>query len=164
MTIRVEMRWVYVVYAAALLVLAYMTSLMGPAGFLAILYAALIFPARRITGSTGCNLYLWPDQMKYNSLAEETVEKYGDDIFDKQVYIIRDTYEISEFTAETFLKVYDGMERGTQELRFIDSDFDLPEITDDMIILGEDPEANGFQDVTERVRKEQAVQPGLWKL
>ena len=44
-TIRVEMRWVYVVYAAALLVLAYMTSLMGPAGFLAILYAALIFPA-----------------------------------------------------------------------------------------------------------------------
>lgn len=152
-TIRVEMRWVYVVYAAALLVLAYMTSLMGPAGFLAILYAALIFPAETYYREHWSNLYLWPDQMKYNSLAEETVEKYGDDIFDKQVYIIRDTYEISEFTAETFLKVYDRDGKGKNtELRFIDSDFDLPEITDDMVILGEDPEANGFQDVTEFVK------------
>lgn len=152
-TIRVEMRWVYVVYAAALLVLAYMTSLMGSAGFLAILYAALIFPAETYYREHWSNLYLWPDQMKYNSLAEETVEKYGDDIFDKQVYIIRDTYEISEFTAETFLKVYDRDGKGKNtELRFIDSDFDLPEITDDMVILGEDPEANGFQDVTEFVK------------
>lgn len=152
-TIRVEMRWVYVVYAAALLVLAYMTSLMGPAGFLAILYAALIFPVETYYREHWSNLYLWPDQMKYNSLAEETVEKYGDDIFDKQVYIIRDTYEISEFTAETFLKVYDRDGKGKNtELRFIDSDFDLPEITDDMVILGEDPEANGFQDVTEFVK------------
>ena len=56
----------------------------------------------------------------------------------------RDTYEISEFTAETFLKVYDRIGKGKNtELRFIDSDFDLPEITDDMVILGEDPEANG---------------------
>ena len=152
-TIRVEMRWVYVVYAAALLVLAYMTSLMGSAGFLAILYEALIFPAETYYREHWSNLYLWPDQMKYNSLAEETVEKYGDDIFDKQVYIIRDTYEISEFTAETFLKVYDRDGKGKNtELRFIDSDFDLPEITDDMVILGEDPEANGFQDVTEFVK------------
>ena len=152
-TIRVEMRWVYVVYAAALLVLAYMTSLMGSAGFLAILYAALIFPAETYYREHWSNLYLWPDQMKYNSLAEETVEKYGDDISDKQVYIIRDTYEISEFTAETFLKVYDRDGKGKNtELRFIDSDFDLPEITDDMVILGEDPEANGFQDVTEFVK------------
>ena len=135
-TIRVEMRWVYVVYAAALLVLAYMTSLMGPAGFLAILYAALIFPAETYYREHWSNLYLWPDQMKYNSLAEETVEKYGDDIFDKQIYIIRDTYEISEFTAETFLKVYDRDGKGKNtELRFIDSDFDLPEITDDMVCL-----------------------------
>ena len=67
--------------------------------------------------------------------------------------IIRDTYEISEFTAETFLKVYDRDGKGKNtELRFIDSDFDLPEITDDMVILGEDPEANGFQDVTEFVK------------
>lgn len=81
-----------------------------------------------------------------------------------QVYIIRDTYEISEFTAETFLKVYDRDGKGKNtELRFIDSDFDLPEITDDMVILGEDPEANGFQDVTEFVKTRQ-VQPGLWKL
>ena len=152
-TIRVEMRWVYVVYAAPLLVLAYMTSLMGSAGFLAILYAALIFPAKTYYREHWSNLYLWPDQMKYNSLAEETVEKYGDDIFDKQVYIIRDTYEISKITAETFLKVYDRDGKGKNtELRFIDSDFDLPEITDDMVILGEDPEANGFQDVTEFVK------------
>ncbi len=152
-TIRVEMRWVYVVYAAALLVLAYMTSVMGPAGILAVLYVALVFPTETYYREKWPNLYLWPDQMKYNSLAEETIEKYGDDIFDKQVYIIRDTYEISEFTADTFLKVYDRDGKGKNtELRFIDSDFDLPEITDDMVILSEDPAANAFQDVTSFIK------------
>ena len=43
-TIRVEMRWVYVVYAAALLFLAYMSSIMGYAGILVLGYVALLFP------------------------------------------------------------------------------------------------------------------------
>lgn len=154
-TIRVEMRWVYVVYAAALLLFSYMSSLMGRAGILALLYVALLFPAETFYRDRWENLYFWPNQLRYNSLAEETYGKYGDEIFDKQVYIIGNTYELSEFTAETFLKVYDkGGEGKNTTLMFIDSDFDFKEITDDMVILSEDPENNAYQDVTDFVKSQ----------
>jgi len=154
-TIRVEMRWVYVVYAAALLVFAYMSSVMGKAGILVLLYTALLFPAETYYRDHWDNLYLWPNQMRYNSLAEETVEKYGDAIFDKQVYIIGNTYEMSEFTAETFLKVYDKDGNGKNtKIQFIDSDFDIKEITDDMVILCEEPSDNAFLDVTEFLKEQ----------
>ena len=85
-TIRVEMRWIYVVYAAALVLLAYMTSVMGYAAVLVPLYVALVFQPETFYRQNWDTLYLWPDQLRYNSLAEETIEKYGEDIFDKQVY------------------------------------------------------------------------------
>ena len=43
-TIRIEMRWVYVAYGAALLLLSYMSSIMGKAGILVFLYVGLLFP------------------------------------------------------------------------------------------------------------------------
>lgn len=149
-TIRVEMRWIYVVYAAALLFLAYMSRIMGRAGVLVFLYLAFLFPVETFYRGQWENLYFWPNQLRYNSLAEETIEKYGSGIYDKQVYIIGNGYELSDFTAETFLKVYDRKREETQTtLRFIDSDFDLKEITDDMVILSEDPANNAYQDVTD---------------
>lgn len=154
-TIRVEMRWVYVVFALALLFLSYMTSVMGKAGVLVFLYAALAVPAEMFYRDNWKNLYLWPEQMKYNSLAEQTIERYGDQIFEKDVYIIGNTYEMSDFTAETFLKVYDRENRlDGKRIQFIDSDFDFKEITDDMVILREDPENFAYQDVTDFVKKQ----------
>jgi len=154
-TIRVEMRWVYVVYAAALLVFSYMASIMGKAGVLVLVYVALLFPAETYYREHWDSLYLWPNQLRYNSLAEETVEKYGEDIFNKQVYIIGNSYEMSEFTAETFLKVYDRKGTGKNtKIQFIDSDFDMKEITEDMVILCEEPEDNSYLDVTEFVKKQ----------
>lgn len=154
-TIRVEMRWVYVAYAAALLVFSYMSSIMGRMGILAIFYVALLFPSETYYREHWDSLYLWPSQLRYNSLAEETIEKYGEEIFDKQVYIIGNTYEMSEFTAETFLKVYDKEGKGKNTtIRFIDSDFDFKEITDDVVILSEDPLDNAYQDVTEFVKSQ----------
>ncbi|MCI8453610.1 MAG: hypothetical protein HFE84_03215 [Lachnospiraceae bacterium] len=149
-TIRVEMRWIYVVYASALLFLAYMSRIMGKAGILVFLYLAFLFPVETFYREQWKNLYFWPNQLRYNSLAEETVGKYGNKIYDKQVYIIGNGYELSDFTAETFLKVYDTEHKGTHTtLRFIDSDFDIKEITDDMVILSEDPAGNAYQDVTD---------------
>lgn len=154
-TIRVEMRWIYVVYAAALLFLTYMSSVMGKAGILIILYAALIFRPETYYRDHWDNLYLWPDQLRYNSLAEETVLKYGEDIFDKQIYIIGNDYGMSEFTAETFLKVYDRDHTAANTvIRFIDSDFDFKTISDDTVILWEDKENNAYKDVTEFVRQQ----------
>lgn len=154
-TIRIEMRWVYVAYGAALLLLSYMSSIMGKAGILVFLYVGLLFPVEVHYRSCWDNLYLWPSQMRYNSLAEETYEKYGEEIFDKQVYIIGNTYDMSEFTAETFLKVYDKEKKGKNtKIQFIDSDFDMKEIGDKMVILSEDPDHNAFQDVTGFLKKQ----------
>ena len=151
-TIRVEMRWIYVVYAAALILLAYMTSVMGYAAVLVPIYVALIFRPETFYRENWDTLYLWPNQLRYNSLAEETIEKYGDDIFDKQVYIIGNDYEMSDFTAQTFLKVYDrdGDAKNTK-IKFIDSDFDFKSITDRCVILWEDKEHNAYKDVTDFV-------------
>ena len=152
-TIRVEMRWVYVVYGAALLLLAYMSSVMGKAAVLIPVYVALLFPVETFYRETWENLYLWPEQAKYNSLAEETIEKYGEEIFDKQVYIIGNTYDMSEFAAETFLKVYDtDGEAANTTIKFIDSDQDFKEIDENAVILWEDTEDHAYVDVTAFVK------------
>lgn len=158
-TIRVEMRWVYVAYAAALLFFAYLSRTMGKAGILVILYGCLIFPAEIYYRNNWGNLYLWPPQHQYNSLAEHTYGTYGDDIFKKKIYIIGNEYELSDFTAEIFLQVYAKKGEKVPKLQFIDSDMELPEITDDMVILCEDPEHNAYEDVTEVLKKQRFDTP-----
>lgn len=158
-TIRVEMRWVYVAYAAALLFFAYLSRVMGKAGILVLLYGCLIFPVETYYRDNWDNLYLWAPQIEYNSLAEKTYGTYGDDIFDKEIYIIGHEFEISDFNAETFLKVYAKGKTNVPKLQFIDSDMDLREITDDMVILCEDPEHNAYNDVTEIVKRQRFDTP-----
>lgn len=164
-TIRLEMRWVYVSFAAALLYLGYMYGTivkhldetkaikrLVPYGTIFLAYAVLLIPVETYYRSHYDNLYYWPNQLRYNSLAEETYEKYGDDIFDKTVYIIGNTYEMSDFTAETFFKVYDKEKlfQGPNVV-FIDSIKDVGLVTDQMIILREESKFNAFQDITEFV-------------
>lgn len=158
-TIRVEMRWVYVAYAAALLFFAYLSRVMGKAGILVLLYGCLIFPVETYYRDNWDNLYLWAPQSQYNSLAEKTYGTYGDDIFDKEIYIIGKDFEISDFNAETFLKVYAKDKTNVPKLQLIDSDMDLKEITDDMVILCEDPEHNAYNDVTEIVKRQRFDTP-----
>ncbi len=158
-TIRVEMRWVYVAYAAALLFFAYLSRVMGKAGILVLLYGCLIFPVETYYRDNWDNLYLWAPQIEYNSLAEKTYGTYGDDIFDKEIYIIGHEFEISDFNAETFLKVYAKGKTNVPKLQFIDSDMDLREITDNMVILCEDPEHNAYNDVTEIVKRQRFDTP-----
>ena len=88
-------------------------------------------------------LYLWPNQLRYNSLAEETYERYGDSIFGKTIYIIGNSYEMSDFTARTFFKVYDKdrTAEGTR-VEFIDSIRDIGLVNDRMLVLREDPDHN----------------------
>lgn len=46
-------------------------------------------------------------QQEYNSLTEETYEKYGDAIFGKKIYILENTYGVTRFYADTFFKTFD---------------------------------------------------------
>lgn len=117
------------------------------------MYLLLMLPAESFFRGNYPNLYLWPNQTRYNSLAEETYERYGDQIFGKTIYILGNSYEMSQFTADTFFKVFDPARKaeGTQVV-FIEDIQDVGLVTDQMLVLREDPEHNGFQDITSFVK------------
>lgn len=118
-TIRVEMRWIYISFAAALLFMAYMYgALTGevkpefylkrffPWGILLVGYVVFMLPVELFMRTYAFpNIYFFPEQARYNSLAEVTHEKYGN-MEGKTVYIIGNSYEVSDFTARTFFKVF----------------------------------------------------------
>lgn len=162
-TIRVETRWIYVSMTAAWLLAAYMCGEAAPKkqklpkpAFICVLflvYFLLMVPVESFYRGKYENLYYWSDQLRYNSLAEETYEKYGEDLFGKKIYILGNSYEMSDFTAETFFKTFDKKRRaeGT-EVKFIESIHDIGLVTPNMLILCEDPSHNAFQDITDFVR------------
>ena len=91
-TIRVEMRWVYVSLAAALLFLSWMygslTEQMAKRGrwvqalpYLSLftLYVLFMLPVEHYYRGLFPNLYYWADQEHYNALAEET---YGSTVLE----------------------------------------------------------------------------------
>lgn len=166
-TIRVELRWVYVSFAAALLYLSWLYGALTdgmvergrwvqavPYLGMITLFVVLMLPVELYYRGLYPNLYFWSNQSRYNSLAEETYEKYGDGIFGKTIYIIGDEYEMSDFTARTFFKVYDKkrLAEGTTVVHIQDIR-DIGLVTDDMLILREEPEFEGFQDITQAVRE-----------
>lgn len=166
-TIRVELRWVYVSFAAALLFLSWLygalTDGMVERGLwiqavpylgMITVFVVLMLPVELYYRGLYPNLYFWSNQSRYNSLAEETYEKYGDEIFGKTIYIIGNDYEMSDFTARTFFKVYDEerLAEGTSVVH-IEDVRDIGLVTDEMLILREEPEFEGFQDITQAVRE-----------
>lgn len=165
-TIRVEMRWIYVSYAAALLYLSwiYGTITEGmveqgkwtsavPYMAMTSLYVVLMLPVELFYRGMYPNLYYWPNQSRYNSLAEVTYGTYGEEIFGKNIYIVGNEFEMSDFTANTFFKVFDEERKaeGTtvehiqdiREIGFIDGN---------MLVLKEDPAHNRFLDITDAVK------------
>lgn len=166
-TIRVEMRWVYVSLVSALLFLAYMygeltegvkpelyLKRLWPWGAAFACYVVFMLPVELFYRADYPKLYLWPNQLRYNSLAEETYGRYGDRIFGKTIYIIGSSYEMSDFTARTFFKVFDRdrTAEGTR-VEFIENIRDIGLVDDRMLVLREDPDHEGFQDITEIVRE-----------
>ena len=212
-TIRVEMRWIYVSYTAAVIFCTYMireivdnyrlafadggqaageaepgAAPQDPAKALAeaaqdnifrhagervtdrilrpsVVAALLILIFGAYTALSLCTnmfyrtyypkLYFWPDQLRMNSLAEETYEKYGDSLFGKDIYILENSYGMSDFYKDTFFKTFDKDKKaeGT-EVFFADSVADIPEEAiqeGNIIVVQEVPEENAYRDVTEEV-------------
>lgn len=165
-TIRVEMRWIYVSLAASLLFMAYMyreltwgirrrlyLKRLFPWGILLALYLVFMLPVESFMRAQAFpNIYFFPEQKRYNSLAEVTREKYGD-MAGKTVYIIGNTFDVSEFDSRTFFKVYQK-ERTAEltQVQFIDSVWDIGLVESNMIVLQEDPKHNVYVDITEPVR------------
>lgn len=173
-TIRLETRWVYVSMTGAWLWLSYMCGVIvrpsareqealgrhlpdyrraAACSLLALVYVLLMFPVETYYRDKNSNLYFWNRQQQYNSLAEQTYEKYGDGIFGKKIYILRNDYQVTDFYADTFFKVFDKERKaeGT-EVVFVDSIRDFGQVTNNMLILREDVDFHAYQDITEAVR------------
>ena len=195
-TIRVEMRWVYVSFAAELIFACYMIKAVGEAyrqsfgepepeaatgalsgnifqrmsltvadrlvgpkvfyGVLCLIFAAycgLSIYTNIFYRGYFPNIYFWADQQRMNSLAEETIEKYGTDgVLGKDVYIIENSYGMSDFYARYFFKPYDK-EKTAQGTRiyFVSGPEVISETalaSGDVIVLEEVPEENAYRDIS----------------
>ena len=156
-TIRVEMRWVYVSFAASLLYFAY---LLGNTGmpiptFFALLFVCLRFPAEMKYRESFPRIYFWEDQDRMNSLAEQTIGKYGRDyVLGKQVYILENNYKMSKFYGDTFFQVFDPEMSGQgTKIHFIKDFRELPSEANfyNSLVLKEVPEERGYRDITQEV-------------
>ena len=156
-TIRVEMRWVYVSFAASLLYFAY---LLGNTGmpiptFFALLFVCLRFPVEMKYRESFPRIYFWEDQDRMNSLAEQTIGKYGRDyVLGKQVYILENNYKMSKFYGDTFFQVFDPEMSGQgTKIHFIKDFRELPSEANfyNSLVLKEVPEERAYRDITQEV-------------
>ena len=154
-TIRVEMRWVYVSFAASLLYFSYLLGVSRlPLGTIFCLaFICLRLPVERYYRSYFPQIYFWEDQDRMNSLAEETIEKYGrEGVLGKQVYILENKYKMSKFYGDTFFQVFDEDFSGDgTKIHFIQDLTRLPKEAnrENSLVLEEVPEERAYRDITE---------------
>ena len=156
-TIRVEMRWVYVSFAASLLYFSYLLGVSRlPLGTIFCLaFICLRLPVERYYRSYFPQIYFWEDQDRMNSLAEQTIEKYGRDyVLGKQVYILENSYKMSKFYGDTFFQVFDEDFSGhSTKIHFFKDFRELPSEANssNSIVLKEVSEERGYKDITQEV-------------
>ena len=156
-TIRVEMRWVYVSFAASLLYFSYLLGVSRlPLGTLFCLaFICLRLPVERYYRSYFPQIYFWEDQDRMNSLAEQTIEKYGrEGVLGKQVYILENKYKMSKFYGDTFFQVFDEDFSGHgTKIHFIQDLTRLPKDANrkNSLVLEEVPEQRAYRDITGEV-------------
>ena len=156
-TIRVEMRWVYVSFAASLLYFSYLLGVSRlPLGTLFCLaFICLRLPVERYYRSYFPQIYFWEDQDRMNSLAEQTIEKYGrGGVLGKQVYILENKYKMSKFYGDTFFQVFDEDFSGHgTKIHFIQDLTRLPKDASrkNSLVLEEVPEQRAYRDITGEV-------------
>ena len=174
-TIRVEMRWVYAPYLFMLLLFSYIygedksiivkrvkskriKALPGKifhvsftAVVLLFVWAFCMITADIYYRGYYDNIYIFIGQNRANSLADETYYKYGEDLSDKRIFIIKNDFKLSKFDSLEFFRSYDQNIR-EDIVTFIESYRSIGQIDDDMIVLSEDLKNNSYQDVTDFLR------------
>nr|WP_298479746.1 hypothetical protein [uncultured Oribacterium sp.] len=156
-TIRVEMRWVYVSFAASLLYFSYLLGVSRlPLGTIFCLaFICLRLPVERYYRSYFPQIYFWEDQDRMNSLAEQTIEKYGrGGVLGKQVYILENKYKMSKFYGDTFFQVFDEDFSGHgTKIHFIQDLTRLPKDANrkNSLVLEEVPGQRAYRDITGEV-------------
>lgn len=160
-TIRLEMRWVYVSFAVALCYLSYFFKVIKISKsrrrifyLLMGMYFLCMLPTELFYRGHYPNIYFWDKQKQYNSLAEVTYGSYGTDIFDKNIIILENSFEMDDFSARTFLKPYNkNWAFPNRTITFADSIYDFGMVSNNMLILSEDLKQNRYNDVTALIKK-----------
>ena len=174
-TIRVEMRWVYAPYLFMLLLISYIYGadksiivkrvkskkikaspgkifhVSFTAVVLLFVWAFCMITADIYYRGYYDNIYIFIGQNRANSLADETYYKYGKDLRDKRIFIIKNDFKLSKFDSLEFFRSYDQNIR-EDIVTFIESYRSIGQIDDDMIVLSEDLKNNSYQDVTDFLR------------
>lgn len=173
-TTRVEMRWIYASYTVMLLLIAHFHRIMIKAMKIRLheitpdkemrillwlpvtilfIWGGCLLPLEYTTYTKMDRIYLFPNQKRYNSLADETYGKYGEDIFYKEIYIVGNSYKMADFTKNTFFKVYNtGKIDRMIPVNHIESIKEIGLIEEHMIVLKEDPVHDVFVDATDIYR------------
>ncbi len=150
-TIRVEMRFVYVSFTIALIYIAYMSGYIINhfkqiiSKFIVTLLILLIcltrIPVELTYRDYYDKIYCFFNMKRINSIYDETIGKYGleDILNNKKIYLIKKYYEMTNFYAEYMLKIYDKNNIGNTIILVDDiSEIPLEEYGDNTIILYED--------------------------
>ena len=157
-TIRVEMRFIYVSFTAAIIYLAYMcgsikesmdTTLtkVVPIVLIAIVFVTRI-PIEFRYRTYFPKIHCFVDLNRVNSIYDNTIGKYGVDeiLHKKKIYIIENVYGMTEFYSEYFFKIYDKENVGNKIILVRDiSEIPESEIGEDTIILYEHYEDNDYK-------------------
>ena len=156
-TIRVELRFIYVSFTAAMLYLIYMCSFIvsklavKKLRVLPILLVTLAF-VTRIPIELNYRKYFPKihcivDMIRVNSIYDNTIGKYGlEDIMNnKKIYIISKYYDMTKFYAENILKIYDINNIGKPMILVSDiSEIPQEDFGENTIILYEDIANNNY--------------------
>ena len=173
-TIRVEMRWIYVPYLMLLLLVAHVYGIIrdkpvkeakeniftAAAGISAYMVPALLLLWGILSFGTEIYLrggyeriYLFPNQKQYNSLADQTYGRYRESIFGRDLYIVGNEFKVSDFNARTFFKVFRSQkDQPDVNVIFVDSVKEIPQVTSNMVVLKEEVEFHEYSDITSVTR------------
>ena len=164
-TIRVELRFVYVSFTAALIYLSYILGYISNEGkknnnnkiaynkkalitscFIITLIAITRLPIELEYRKYFNKIHCYIDQNRMNSLYDNTIGVYGVDtvLHNKKIYVQNNFFGMTDFYAEYFYKIYDKEDIGNKIILFND----INELTnidkENAIILLEDLENNKY--------------------
>ncbi len=162
-TIRVEMRWVYVTYAAFVIYLVYMVSYVAAQwkakGWLLIgfIYLGIGFIYENYYQSYYPNLYYWGTRSMTGSLYEETLGSYGEDVFDKDFYIVGNSMGWTQDSWDVFFSQFFKEDRSFPYVTFVDNMDELleiiPEKENSAIVLQENTAECRYINLTDSVQR-----------
>ena len=156
-TIRVELRFIYVSFTAAMIYLSYMSSFIMnnidnrfvkliPLS-LTILVLITRLPIELEYRKYYNKIHCIVDTIRVNSIYDNTIKKYGlDDILNnKKIFVINKYYGMTNFYAEYILKIYDKNNVGNTMILVNDFD-EIPasDINENTIVLYENLNDNNY--------------------